>query len=82
MSDIIGCIKDDSENICAVDDVMVKENRDMRNEGIELQVAIDMEYGDGLPAKVEKFQTRIADEIEGMTAFNVNKVDITVKDIV
>ena len=25
---------------------------------------------------------RIADEIEGMTAFNVNKVDITVKDIV
>ena len=82
MSDIIGCIKDDSENICAVDDVMVKENRDMRNEGIELQVVIDMEYGDGLPAKVEKFQTRIADEIEGMTAFNVNKVDITVKDIV
>ena len=82
MSDIIGCIKDDSENICAVDDVMVKENRDMRNEGIELQVAIDMEYGDGLPAKVEKFQSRIADEIEGMTAFNVNKVDITVKDIV
>ena len=82
MSDIIGCIKDDSENICAVDDVMVKENRDMRNEGIELEVAIDMEYGDGLPAKVEKFQSRVADEIEGMTAFNVNSVNITVKDIV
>ncbi|MGX8773495.1 MAG: Asp23/Gls24 family envelope stress response protein [Bacillota bacterium] len=82
MSDIIGCIKDDSDNICAIDDVMVKENRDMRNEGIELNLTIGMEYGDNLPAKVEKFQTRVADEIEGMTAFNVNLVNITIKDIV
>ena len=82
MSDIIGCIKEDSDNICAIDDVMVKENRDMRNEGIELDLTIGMEYGDNLPAKVQKFQTRVADEIEGMTAFNVNTVNITIKDIV
>jgi uncharacterized alkaline shock family protein YloU len=61
---------------------MVKENREMRNEGIELEVAIDMDYGDNLPAKAEVFQTRVADEIEGMTAFNVNKVDLQVRDVV
>ena len=82
MSDIIECIRADSGGINAVDNVMVKENREMRNEGIELEVAIDMDYGDNLPAKAEAFQTRVADEIEGMTAFNVNKVDLQVRDIV
>ncbi len=82
MSDIIECIRADSGGINAVDSVMVKENREMRNEGIELEVAIDMDYGDNLPAKAEAFQTRVADEIEGMTAFNVNKVDLQVRDIV
>ena len=82
MSDIIECIRADSGGINAVDNVMVKENREMRNEGIELEVAIDMDYGDNLPAKAEAFQTRVADEIEGMTAFNVNKVDLQIRDIV
>ncbi|MBQ3465697.1 MAG: Asp23/Gls24 family envelope stress response protein [Firmicutes bacterium] len=82
MSDIIDCIREDAGGINAIGNVMVKENREMRNEGIELEVSIDMEYGDNLPAKAEAFQSRVADEIEGMTAFNVNKVDIQVRDIV
>ena len=54
----------------------------MNNEGIELDVSIDMEYGEDLPGKATTFQARVADEIEGMTAFNVNKVNVEVKDIV
>ena len=41
----------------------VKENREMTNEGIELQVVINMDYGDNLPEKAKEFQARIADEI-------------------
>ncbi len=82
MSDIIECIRADFGSISGIDNVIVKENREMRNEGIELDMDIDMEYGENLPKKVETFQTRVADEIEGMTAFNVNKVNIVVKNVV
>jgi len=82
MSDIIGCIGDDIGCIHDLDMVVVKEKREMSNEGIEIQVIVVMNYGDDLMGKAETFQTRIADEIEGMTAFNVNKVDIEVRDVV
>jgi uncharacterized alkaline shock family protein YloU len=82
MSDIIGCIQEDVEGIRHIEMVHVAEKREMRNEGIELEVVIDMDYGDDLPAKARRFQSRIAEEIEGMTAFNVNKVDIEVRDVV
>ena len=82
MSDIIDCISADMGGISSVDVVRVKENRGMRNEGIELEVAVDLDYGENLPAKAEKLQTRIADEIEGMTAFNINKVDLEIRGIV
>ena len=82
MSDIIDCISVDMGCLRQSDKLLIKENREMRNEGIELDVSIDMDYGDDLPGKAQTFQARIADEIEGMTAFNVNKVNIEVKDIV
>ena len=82
MSDIIECIREDSSGIHDIDMVLVKENREMTNEGIELQVVINMDYGDNLPEKAKEFQARIADEIEGMTAFNINQVNIEVQDIV
>lgn len=82
MSDIIDCISADMGGIHEIDMVHVAEKREMRNEGIEIEVVIDMDYGWDLPAKAQQFQTRIADEIEGMTAFNVNKVDIEVRDVV
>ena len=82
MSDIIDCISADMGGISSVDVVRVKENRGMRNEGIELEVAVDLDYGENLPAKAEKLQARIADEIEGMTAFNINKVDLEIRGIV
>ena len=82
MSDIINCIGDDMGCIRQSDKLLIKEKREMRNEGIELDVSIDMDYGDDLPGKAATFQARVAHEIEGMTAFNVNKVNIEVKDIV
>ena len=54
----------------------------MKNEGIEVEVVIDMDYGWNPPAKAQQLQSRIADVIEGMTAFNVNKVDIEVREVV
>lgn len=81
MSDIIGCISEDMGGIHQVDMVHVAEKRDVKNEGIELEVVIDMDYGWDLPSKAQQFQARIAEEVEGMTAFNVNKVDIEVHEV-
>ena len=82
MTDIIDCIRQDAESINVIDMVTVKENREMRNEGIELNVTINMDYSDDLPGKAETFQAMIATIIEEMTAFNVNKVNIDVKEVV
>ena len=82
LSDIIDCIGADMGCIRQSDKLLVEENREMTNEGIELDVSIDMDYGEDLPGKAATFQARVADEIEGMTAFNVNKVNIEVRDIV
>ena len=82
MTDIIDGIRQDAESINVIDMVTVKENREMRNEGIELNVAINMNYSDDLPGKTETFQAMIATIIEEMTAFNVNKVNIDVKEVV
>lgn len=82
LSDIIDCIGEDMGCIHQSDKLLIKEKREMRNEGIELDVSVDMDYGEDLPGKAQTFQARVADEIEGMTAFNVNKVNIEVRDIV
>lgn len=82
MSDIIGCVSEDIGGINQIDMVHVTEKREMKNEGIEIEVVIDMDYGWDLPAKAQQFQSRIAAEIEKMTAFNVNKVNIEVREVV
>ena len=82
MSDIIDCIGADMGCIRQADKVLIKEKREMSNEGIELEIAVNMNYGEDLMGKAETFQSRVANEIEEMTAFNVNKVDVEVKDII
>lgn len=82
MSDIIGCVGEEIGGIHQIDMVHVAEKKEMKNEGIELEVVIDLDYGWNLPAKAMQFQSRIAHEIEGMTAFNVNKVDIEVREVI
>ena len=82
MSDIIDCIGTDMGCIRQADKVLIKEKREMSNEGIELEIAVNMNYGEDLMGKAETFQSRVAKEIEEMTAFNVNKVDVEVKDII
>ena len=82
MTDIVSCVSEDVGGIHQIDMVHVAEKREMRNEGIELEVVIDMDYGWDLPARALQFQSRIAAEIEKMTAFNVNKVDIEVREVV
>ena len=82
MSDIIDCIGADMGCVHQADKVLIKEKREMSNEGIELEVMVNMDYGEDLMGKAETFQSRVAQEIEEMTAFNVNKVDVEVKDII
>ena len=82
MTDIVNCVSEDVGGINQIDMVHVAEKREVKNEGIEIEVVIDMDYGWDLPAKAQQFQSRIADVIEGMTAFNVNKVDIEVREVV
>ena len=82
MSDIINCISDDLGFIHDIDMVLVDEKKEMSNEGIEIELVLDMNYGEDLMSKAEQFQSRVADEIEGMTAFNVNQVNIEVRNVV
>ena len=51
-------------------------------EGIEVYIVADLRYGENLPDKAEAFQKEVAEKIEEMTAFNVNRVDIEIRDII
>ena len=41
-----------------------------------------MKYGENLPDSAVRFQNEIAEKIEEMTAFNVIRVDMEIRDVV
>lgn len=82
MSDIIECIKDKAEDVYQIAKVSVAKKQKGSEEGIEISVVADLVCGEGIPAKARIFQEDIAREIELMTAFNVNKVDLEIRDVV
>ena len=49
---------------------------------IDLYVVANLNYGQNLPQVAEDFQKRVAEQVEEMTAFNVNRVDLDIRDVV
>lgn len=82
MSDIVECIKNELGTVYDVDKVLVSQNRDGAEEAIDIYVIADLNYGEGVIGNARVFQQNIADKIELMTAFNVNRVDLEIKDVV
>ena len=82
MSDIADCIKNESGTIYNVDKVLVSKNTDGAEEKIDIHVIADLNYMDGIVENAKDFQQTLAEKIELMTAFNVNKVDLEIKDVV
>ncbi len=82
MSDIIECIKEECGTVYEVLRVTVTEKKDATAEGVEIYVIANLKYGSDLPGAAGDFQQRIARQIENMTAFNVNRVDLEIRDVI
>ena len=88
MSDIIDCIRREGESIYEIvkvvltEDVIAGEGSGAGQEGVVIDVIVDMYMGEGLTEKAEIFQYEIRKKIEDMTAFNVNGVNVVVRDVI
>lgn len=78
MSDIIECVRGESENVLEINKVAVASIP----EGIDIYVMASFMYGVNLIEAAEKFQQDAAKKIEEMTSFNVNRLDLEIKDII
>lgn len=82
MSDIVECIKNEAGTVYNVEKVLVATKKKGTDEGIDIYILLDFNYQDGVPTSAKRFQEDVARQIELMTAFNVNKVDLEIRDIV
>lgn len=78
LSDIVECVKVYSSEAIEINKVAVASTQD----GIDIYVMAVFKYGINLPEGTKKFQKDVAQKIEEMTSFNVNRVDLEVKDII
>ena len=78
MNDIIEGVKRADENVAEINKVGVAVMQD----GINLYVTAVFRYGIDLPEAAKRFQKNTVREIEYMTAFNVNRLDLEVKGLI
>ena len=78
MSDIIECVKRQSPPIADVLKVVISPVQ----EGIDIYIILNLKYMENLPQGAKEFQQDTVKKIEEMTAFNVNRLDLDIRDIV
>lgn len=78
MTDIIECIRNESPDVMEI----LRTGVVPMQEGIDVFVIANFRYGADLPESAGKFQKDVVQKIEEMTSFNVNKLDLEVKDII
>lgn len=78
MTDIIECIRNESPDVMEI----LRTGVVPMQEGIDIFVVANFRYGADLPESAGKFQKDVVQKIEEMTSFNVNKLNLEVKDIV
>lgn len=82
MSDIVECIQKECESVYEILRVSMTEKQEAAEEGIEIYVIANLKYGKNLPKVATEFQKRIEEQIEHMTAFNVIRVDLEIRDVI
>lgn len=82
MADIASCVQRELGTVYEVSRVLVSRDRMDSEEGIDIFIIADFKYGPGLRERAAAYQKRVAEQIESMTMFNVNKVDIEVRDLI
>ncbi|MBR2619311.1 MAG: Asp23/Gls24 family envelope stress response protein [Firmicutes bacterium] len=78
MNDIVECVKRESAGVYEVVKVALSPVQD----GVDVFITANFKFGVPLADASKDFQKNVAARIEEMTAFNVNKLDLEVKDIV
>ncbi|MGI6766459.1 MAG: Asp23/Gls24 family envelope stress response protein [Lentihominibacter sp.] len=82
MTDIVTCVKNEGDTVYEILKVVVSQDQSVGNEGIDIYLVVNLRYGEDLPSAARAFQQRVADQIELMTAFIVDKVDVEIRDVV
>ncbi len=82
LSDIADCVGQELGSVADIVKVVIDGNRVEKEEGVDLYIQADFRYGADLPGRAEAYQRRVADQIEAMTMFNVNKVDLDVRKLI
>lgn len=77
MSDIVQCVSLESSAVGEVGRVLVIPSQD----GIDVAIAVNMKRGMSLISAARNFQKAAAEKIEEMTALNINRLDVEIKDI-
>lgn len=78
MGDIVECVKRESAGVYELAKVALVPVQD----GIDIFITVNFDFGVPLAETAKEFQKNVVTKIEEMTAFNVNRLDIEVKDIV
>lgn len=78
MNDIVECVRRESTGVYEVVKVALIPVQD----GVDVFITVNFKFGVPLADTAKDFQKKVAAEIESMTAFNVNKLDLEVKDII
>lgn len=81
MGDIVECVKEESESVMEILKVAISTGQEGQ-EGIEVYVTANLKYGVPLHEEAKRFQRNAVNKIEDMTAFNVNRLDLDIKDII
>ncbi len=78
MADIVECVRREHGDVAEVGRVAISPVQ----EGIEVYISANFRLTEDLPALAKAFQKEAAERIEEMTAFNVNRLDLEIRDIV
>lgn len=78
MNDIVECVKRESAGVYEVVKVALSPVQD----GVDIFITANFKFGVPLADTAKDFQKNVVSRIEDMTAFNVNRLDLEVKDII
>ncbi|MEE0772067.1 MAG: hypothetical protein UIJ87_02690 [Anaerovoracaceae bacterium] len=78
MGDIVECVKRESDGIYDV----VKVALSPIQEGVDIFITANLKFGVSIQEASTEFQKNVVNMIEDMTAFNVNSLDLEVRDII
>lgn len=78
LADIVECVRRE----CVAVGEVIKVGISPVSEGVELYIMLNMNYHEDLPKCAHLFQKAVAEKIEEMTAFNVNRLELDIREVI